>query len=400
MSLIKVFKNYFFDLNRNVFLLAIVQVFTMTSLNLNMIISGLSGYIVAPYEWLSTFPLSLVFVFTMSGTIPSSLLMSRYGRKNIFLIGCILSSSAGLVMGLALISNNFIFFCVGSILLGIANSISSFYRYAATETVPDFVKPKAMSLVISAGLLAAFIAAEIAKFNDFYFQNSMYVASFFSMAMLSLICIPFIINLKIPLPNINKSRGRPISEIIFKFGMIKAILSASAGYSIMTYLMTATPLQIVNVCKFGLSTNAYIIQWHVIAMFAPSFFTGTLIQKFKAEKVIFFGIISYLIMIYFALFAITPIYYYLSLIFLGIGWNFLFLGGSSLIVSNVKPEEQGKIQGIADFIIFSSVAFASLIAGFLHYNIGWKNMVLGIIPLVILIIFLNLPIRNFEKRGT
>ena len=101
--------------------------------------------------------------------------------------------------------------------------------------------------------------------------------------------IPFIINLKIPLPNINKSRGRPISEIIFKFGMIKAILSASAGYSIMTYLMTATPLQIVNVCKFGLSTNAYIIQWHVIAMFAPSFFTGTLIQKFKAEKVIFFG---------------------------------------------------------------------------------------------------------------
>ena len=105
-------------------------------------------------------------------------------------------------------------------------------------------------------------------------------------------------------------------------------------------------------------------------------------------------------MIYFAIFAITPIYYYLSLIFLGIGWNFLFLGGSSLIVSNVKPEEQGKIQGIADFIIFSSVAFASLIAGFLHYNIGWKNMVLGIIPLVILIIFLNLPIRNFEKRGT
>ena len=389
MPLFKIFSNYLQYLNRNVFLLASAQIFSMTAMNINIITTGLAGFLISPYGWLSTFPLSLQFIITMSATFPTSLLMSVFGRKIMFVIGALSTSMGGILMAVALFQKLFFLFCFGSILLGLGHASSLFYRYAATETVPKMAKPKAMSLVLSAGLIAALLGPKIYQLSAEIYLDSLYAGSFIMISIVQLISIPFILNIKIPLPFKTASGGRKISEIFKDRSMIRAIISAAGGYGIMSFLMTATPLQIINICKFGISQNASIIQWHVIAMFAPSFFTGTLIQKFTVERVLSAGIFVYILVVLIAFYAETPGQYLLALFFLGIGWNFLYIGGSSLIVSLTFPEEQGKVQGIADFVIFGTVAISSLSAGLMHYLIGWDKMVLWSLPILLIIIIAN-----------
>ena len=381
---------YFEHLNKNVFLLASAQVFSMTAMNINIITTGLAGFLIAPYGWLSTFPLSLQFIMTMISTFPCSMLMSKYGRKIIFLTGISSISLGGLTMAVALMNSNFYLFCFGSILLGIGHSSSLFYRYAATETVPKIVRPKAMSLVLSAGLIAAFLGPYIYKISADLLLESLYAGSYLFMAFVQLIAVIFIIKIKIPLPPLKKHGGRKTVEIFKNPSMIRGVVSAAGGYGIMSYLMTATPLQIINICKYGISENASIIQWHVIAMFAPSFFTGSLIQKFTVERVLVSGIFCYLLVVIVAFLANSPNQYLLALFLLGIGWNFLYIGGSSLIVSITKPEEQGKVQGISDLIIFGTVSVSSLSAGLAHYTLGWDKMVLYSLPIMLIIIAANM----------
>ena len=390
MPFIKIFSNYLQNLNRNVFLLASAQVFSMTAMNINIIVTGLAGFLIAPHGWLSTFPLSLQFIITMFATFPTSLLMSVFGRKIIFVIGALSTSMGGILMAVALFQKLFFLFCFGSILLGIGHASSLFYRYAATETVPNMAKPKAMSLVLSAGLIAALLGPKIYQVSAEIYLDSLYAGSFIMISIVQLISIPFILNIKIPLPLKTSSGGRKVSEIFVNRSMIRAVISAAGGYGIMSFLMTATPLQIINICKFGVAQNASIIQWHVIAMFAPSFFTGTLIQKFTVERVLSAGMYIYILVVLIAFYADTPGQYLLALFLLGIGWNFLYIGGSSLIVSLTLPEEQGKVQGIADFVIFGTVAISSLSAGLMHYLIGWDKMVLWSLPILFIVIIANL----------
>ena len=390
MPFLKIFSNYLQNLNKNVFLLATAQIFSMTTMNINIIVTGLAGFLIAPYGWLSTFPLSLQFIITMFATFPTSLLMSVFGRKIIFVIGALSTSVGGILMAVALFQKLFFLFCFGSILLGLGHASSLFYRYAATETVPNMAKPKAMSLVLSGGLIAALLGPKIYQVSAEIYLDSLYAGSYIMISIVQLISIPFILNLKIPLPPKTSSGGRKVSEIFVDRSMIRAVISAAGGYGIMSFLMTATPLQIINICKFGVAQNASIIQWHVIAMFAPSFFTGTLIQKFTVERVLSAGMYIYLLVVLIAFYADTPEQYLLALFLLGIGWNFLYIGGSSLIVSLTFPEEQGKVQGIADFIIFGVVAISSLSAGLMHYLIGWDKMVLWSLPILFIIFIANL----------
>ena len=390
MPFLKIFSNYLQNLNKNVFLLATAQIFSMTTMNINIIVTGLAGFLIAPYGWLSTFPLSLQFIITMFATFPTSLLMSVFGRKIIFVIGALSTSVGGILMAVALFQKLFFLFCFGSIMLGLGHASSLFYRYAATETVPNMAKPKAMSLVLSGGLIAALLGPKIYQVSAEIYLDSLYAGSYIMISIVQLISIPFILNLKIPLPPKTSSGGRKVSEIFVDRSMIRAVISAAGGYGIMSFLMTATPLQIINICKFGVAQNASIIQWHVIAMFAPSFFTGTLIQKFTVERVLSAGMYIYLLVVLIAFYADTPGQYLLALFLLGIGWNFLYIGGSSLIVSLTFPEEQGKVQGIADFIIFGVVAISSLSAGLMHYLIGWDKMVLWSLPILFIIFIANL----------
>ncbi len=394
MNFLSQTKKFFENLNLNVFFLSLAQIFSMTSMNINIITTGLAGFIIAPYGWLSTFPLSLQFIITMLFTFPCSILMSKYGRKIVFIGGILSVSTGGLIMTLALFQKNFYLFCFGSILLGLGHATNLFYRYAATETVPKNVKPKAMSLVLSAGLIAALLGPRIYQISADAILPHLYAGSYLMIAITQLIALPFIMRIKIPLPPRSKIGGRKVFEIFKDKLIIKGVISAAAGYGIMSYLMTATPLQIINVCKFNIAENANIIQWHVIAMFAPSFFTGTLIQKFSVERILIIGLLSYLLVVIIAFTAETPNQYLLALLLLGIGWNFLYIGGSTIIVNATKPEEQGKAQGISDLIIFGTVALSSLSAGLAHYTLGWDKMVLYSLPIMATILIATMLKTN------
>ena len=206
-------------------------------------------------------------------------------------------------------------------------------------------------------------------------------------ALIQIINFVILIFIKIDKPPPNKNLLRPLSNILVQKNLIIAILAAGVGYSLMSFIMTATPLQIVNVCKLGDEVSATVIQWHVIAMFAPSFFTGFIITKFGNKNVMLVGVLLYVISISFAIIGQTFLNFWISLFLCGLGWNFLYVGGSDVIAKSAYPEERPKVQGVTDFIIFTFVATGSFLAGALHTNLGWELMMIYTsVPIIILFI--------------
>ncbi len=375
----------------------------MTTLNINMIIVGLSGLAIAPVPWLATVPLSLQFVASMLSTLPASILMGKIGRRPVFLAGIALFAIGMTGLGLSLIAKNFIAFMVCSLLVGMAHGINQFYRYAAADSVEEDQKPVVVSIVLAGGLVAAFLGTAIVKNSITLYPETIYAGCFFAAAALQIIAFPILLRLNIPkpapLPANEKADIRPLT-IFFKMPRFQAgLVGAALGYAVMSFMMTAAPLQIVSVSKFSDAANATVIQWHVIAMFAPSFFTGGLIKRFGVERVMGFGLILYTAAIVIALNGFTFWHYFVVLALIGGGWNTLYVGGSSVIAAIATPQERAKVQGISDFIITFSVAAASLSAGAMHYLTGWQMMSkLTLIPIVIIAVMIGLMVVDARRK--
>ena len=360
----------------NVIRLAAAQALSMTTMNVNIINTALVGSLLAPVPWLATLGLSLQFVSSMLTTLPASLLMVRFGRRPVFITGVSIAALSALIQGLSILIENFTLFCIASMTLGISHGCASFYRYAAADSADEKEKPRAISYVLAGGLLAALMGPEIARNTVAAVPEHLYAGCYFSVALVQLISLGFLAGVKIPKPERSQSGGRPIGVFLGMPAFIAGAISAAFGYAIMSYLMTATPLQIVNVAKLGTSANATIIQWHVVAMFAPSFFTGHLISQFGVKRILVVGIVLYLAAIACAHGAENFWLYFSALALTGLGWNFLYIGGSTLVSSVASPEERGRVQGLADFVTTTLVALASLAAGALHSQFGWEVMVL------------------------
>ena len=362
---------------KNVLRLACAQALSMTTMNVNMINTALVGSILAPVAWLSTLPLSLMFVMSMLSTLPVSLLMSRYGRRPLFVLGVCVSALSTLSQGVAIVLNDYIYFSIASMGLGFALACAGFYRYAAADSALPEDKPRAISWVMTGGLVAAFLGPEIASSTVDIVPDALYAGCFFTASVVQLFSLIFIFGVKIPKPEDRSVSGRPISVFLKMPVFLIGMLCAALGYALMSYLMTATPLQVVNVSQLGTSANASIIQWHVVAMFAPSFFTGGLIARYGASRILGLGVIAYIAVIVLALMGDGFWHYFGALFLLGIGWNFLYIGGSSLVAQVAYPEERGRVQGVADLTMTILVALASLIAGVVHSQLGWEVMVLA-----------------------
>ncbi len=361
----------------NVIRLATAQALSMTTMNVNIINTALVGSLLSPVPWLATLALSLQFATSMLTTLPASLLMVKFGRRPIFIAGVLIAAVATFGQGIAILLMNFTIFCVASMCLGIAQGCAGFYRYAAADSAEESQKPRAISYVLAGGLLAAFLGPEIARNAVGLVPGHLYAGCFFSIALMQLASLVILSGIDIPKPNRTTTGGRPI-KVFFKMPIfVVGVISAAIGYALMSYMMTATPLQIVNISKLGTSANATIIQWHVVAMFAPAFVTGNLIARFGAQVILVCGILTYFLAIACAIAGNEFWWYFASLALMGLGWNFLFIGGSSLVVSVAKPEERGRVQGIADLITTSTVAVASLTAGVLHRQFGWEVMMLS-----------------------
>jgi MFS family permease len=372
---------------RNTLILSIAQGLSITTTNINMINTGLVGTILSTNSALATIPLSLQFLTIALTLIPVSLLMGKFGRRPMFLIGALCAFIGCLIIAFSILSKSFSLFILGSILLGFSQANQQFYRYAAADNVSSNLKSKAISLVLAGGVIAAIVGPEISKYSFDFFPNYIYLASYLFAALIQILNFIILVFIKIEKPKLNQNPIRPLSSILFQKQLIIAILAAAIGYSLMSFIMTATPLQIVNVCKLGDEASASVIQWHVIAMFTPSFFTGFIIMKLGSRKVMMIGVLIYIVSISFAIIGQTFQHFWMSLFLCGLGWNFLYVGGSDVIAKSALPEERAKVQGVTDFIIFSFVAIGSFLAGVLHTKIGWEIMMFYTsIPIIVLLI--------------
>ena len=380
-------------------LLVIGQAFSVTTMNINIIITGLSGLMIAPVPWLATMPLSLQFVTAMLTTLPASLLMGRFGRRPVFLFGIVAACIGSLGLGFGLVLGQFWLYLLSALVLGVAVGIAPFYRFAAADVVAPALKPKAIALVLSGGLLAAVAGPEITRRTVLLVPEVVYAGCFFTAAAIQLIPFVLLSRLKIPPPSQDIGEMRPLSYFLVSPRFIAGVLTAALGYGVMTFMMTAAPLQIVAVSGYSDSANASAIQWHVIAMFAPSFFTGSLIQRFGVGRVLLAGLGCYGCAVLLALNGETYWHYFTVLFLVGLGWNALFVGGSSVIADITRPQERGRIQGLTDFIVIGMVAVASLSAGALHYLVGWQGLILISLLPIALISLAVITLLAEQKKG-
>lgn len=359
----------------SVYLLAVCQALMMSGSTLLITASALVSLTLTENKALVTLPLSLQFLGMMMTSIPASIIMGKFGRKFGFILGSLFAITGGSTLVYAIFNDNFYLFVFGSFLIGIFNGVSNFYRFAAVELVDQANKAKAISYVLVGGIIAAFVGPNLANFGRSMFTTEEFAGGFIYVTAMY-VCVLFVLSLiKFPPPTIQKSNGsgRPLLEIIKQPTFIVAVICGMLGYGVMTYVMTATPLA-MNHHQHDFSQTAFVIQWHVLAMFGPSFFTGSIIQRVGVMKVMLTGAVLALICMLVNLNGYTITHFWIALVALGLSWNFLFIGASTLLTETYRKEETAKSQAFNDFMVFSMVTLASLSSGYFQNTFGWQSV--------------------------
>ena len=386
-------------MNRNLFLLILSQVFGFTAATVTVFISGIIGSDLSSIKTLSTLPPSIYVVGTAAATIFAAKIMSIIGRRLGFIFASVAGSISCLIGAYAIMIESFFIFCFAKFILGATMAFTHQYRFAAAESVEKEKAPKAISSLLLAGIVAAFLGIGLANYTKNFVSDYLYVGSYLTLAVLTLIPSFLLFFFKdireISLVSNKENNSRNYSEFFSDPKFLQAITSAAFAYAVMSFLMTATPISMHIVHQLSLEKTGIVLQFHVLAMFLPSLVTGNLIKKFGYSNMMYLGVLFYFFTILLSFFQPSFLNYFISLIFLGIGWNFLFISGTSLLVTTYKPEEKFKAQGFNDLLVFSSMALASLLAGILISIASWKTVNLFCIPFLILII---LSIVNADKK--
>ncbi len=371
---------------RNVVVLVLGQMFFGAQMPMLFIFGSLAGAFLVENKALATLPISIMMLTTMFMAGPVSLFMGKYGRRAGFLFGISMGALGGLIGAWALFEREFYILLIASVFSGMYQSCHSFFRFAAADTASDDFKPKAISWVLAGGLGAALIGPELgARLHD-YFELTPFAGVYLAIAALNLLFAPILLFLNIPLPIKSaeqKNTEVPITEILRRPAVIVAILCGMVSFALMNLVMTATPLA-MQVCGFTPEVSADVVRWHVIAMFAPSFFTGNLIQRFGAPKIISTGLLLLGLCGVVALLGIELLNFYVALVLLGLGWNFGFIGATAFLTSIVEPEYRACVQGFNDFCVFGMVAFASFSSGGLLSWFGWEAVLMAMPPFLLL----------------
>ncbi len=370
---------------RNVMVLAFCQAVAMTSISMMATVSALAGQMLASDKALATLPIALQQLTVMLTTFPASYIMRHFGRRAGFSVGALVGMLGGALQCYAVFRSDFALFCLGNALVGVANGFALFFRFAATDTADLGFKSKAISLVMAGGVIAAFAGPELAKWSHDWFQPVQFAGAFVAIALLQALNGLLVQFVRIPRPTPAERRlpGRPLGTIMRQPVFIVAALGGMIGYGSMSLVMTATPLAMIG-CGFAFGTAATIIQWHVLGMFVPSFFTGHLISRFGALRVMLTGTAGLMACAAINLSGIALWNFWAALVLLGMGWNFLYIGASSLLTEAYRPEERAKTQALNDFLVFSLVTTASFASGGLNHHFGWSAVNLGVILPVLL----------------
>jgi MFS family permease len=372
--------------NRSVFQLALAQAVMMSVNTLMVSSSAIIGSQLAINKALATLPMAFYFVAVMLTTVPASMLMGIVGRKPGFLVATLIGLAGGGCAVLGIYRESFALFCLGSMGVGIYTGFGNYFRFAAIEVATGEKRNAALGYVLAGGILAAFIGPNLANYGRDLFAIT-YLGTLSAVIVLyAFNGINFLL-IKLPKPVVRDFGvdTRSMLEIAGQPRFVIAMMSAAIGYSIMVLLMTASPLEMTHQ-QHDFSEVAFAIQWHVLGMFAPSFVTGHLVNRFGSQLVIMTGACLMVVCILLNFSGSTVTHFWTALLSLGIGWNFMFIGATSLLTETYSPAESARAQALNDFVVFTSAACSSFGAGALLHLLGWQLVNLAVVPLVVLTI--------------
>jgi MFS family permease len=373
------------NMKRNVGVLAVCQALANTNNTILIALGALVGYTLADNKLLATLPVATVMVGTMLFTIPASFWMRRVGRKYGFVTGILIGMTGAAICSWAIYTGDFWLFCLGTGLVGVNNSFVQQYRFAAADAASQDYKATAISLVMFGGVAAAFLGPQSAKLTQDLFAPITYLGSYVSTIGIAFIAGSLLFLVRIP--NLTEEQrstsGRPLMEIARQPTFIVAVIGAMVGYGVMSLIMTSTPLSMVA-HEHGSGAAFDVITAHVVGMFGPSFFTGTVIKRFGVLNVMMAGAVLLAACVGVSMTGHELHQYFIGLIALGIGWNFLFIGGTTLVTECYNESEKAKVQGFNDFLVFGTVAIASLSSGSIFHFFGWEWLNLIAVPFLII----------------
>lgn len=381
---------------RNVPILSISQMLAMCGPPMVVLLGGLLGAELAPNPALATLPVSMLVIGLAVATLPAALMVQRTGRKRGFQLGAALSIGAAWLAAIAILQASFWLLCFAIFLIGGMGAFVLQYRFAATESVPPARAGRAVSYVLIGGIFAGFLGPEIAQWTANWLPSAVYSGSFLTLSgiyLVALLVISFYRDNVVPHDEIS-GPSRSIRTIIRQPLFLTAVLSGTVAYGVMSIIMTATPLHMHTHSGFSLDATAFVLQSHIVAMYLPSLFTGSLIEKFGVLRIMLLGLALLLACVGIGIISRELMQYWLALILLGLGWNFMFVSGTVLLTRTYLPADRFKSQAINDFTIFGTQAMTSLFAGTLLFVSSWDALLLINLPVLLATGFLLLLLRS------
>lgn len=367
----------------NVIRLALAQALAGANSVVVFATGAIIGHMLAPTPALATLPITIFVVGMAACTLPAGAIAQRHGRRATFLLGTVCGVLVGLLAALAVIIGSFWLFCAATFFGGAYGAVVLSFRFAAADCVPADKRPRALSLVMAGGVFAGVIGPQLVTHTMYLWMPYMFAATFLAQAAVAALSAVILAGIRLPMPTAEeRSGGRPLALIIRQPRFLIAVTCGVVSYLLMNFLMTAAPLA-MQLCGLSQESANLGLQWHVIAMYAPSFFTGSLIARFGAPAVVAAGLALIGASAAVGLTGLEVTQFWLALILLGVGWNFGFVGASALVLECHRPEEKTRVQSLNDFIVFGTMAFGSFLSGGLLTAYGWNTILwLSFVPLV------------------
>ena len=373
---------------RNLSLLVAAQALGGASPPIIISLGGLVGQQLSSNPTATTLPVSIYQLGLALSTLPAAWLMQRLGRRWAYVLGAVLGVVSGIIAAQGIAQSDFVTFCIGTALAGFYAACVQSYRFAAADAVgAPHLQAKAISRIMVGGLIAAIIGPQVVIWTRDALPATPFAGSFYSQAALAALALPILLLLRLPAPQKQAIAGtaRPLKAIAATPQFIEAAAAGVVSYGLMAFLMTAAPMAMVG-CGHSVGEAALGIQWHVLAMFGPSFFTGRLIGRFGQRKITALGLVMIAASGLLALMGEGLSEFWGSLILLGVGWNFGFIGATAMLTACYTPAERTKVQALNDFLVFGTVAIASFGSGQLLHSVGWSGINIGMQPLVVIVL--------------
>ena len=381
----------------NVGRLAAAQALTGANSAVIFATGSIIGATLAPNVAYATVPLSMYVVGLAAGTLPTGAISRAYGRRTAFIIGTTCGVATGLLGAFAILHASFVLFCCATFLGGLYGAVSQSYRFAAADGASAAYRPKAVSWVMAGGVFAGVLGPQLVQWTMDIWPPFLFAFSFVVQAAVALVAMAILSGVDAPKPKpADLHGGRPLLEIVRQPRFIAAAICGIVSYPMMNLVMTSAPLA-MKICGLSVTDSNFGIQWHIVAMYGPSFFTGALIARFGAPAVVAAGLLLEAAAATIGLTGVTAMHFWATLIVLGVGWNFGFVGASALVLETHRPQERNKVQAFNDFLVFGVMAVGSFSSGQLLANYGWSAVNVVVYPPVLLGL-LVLSFVSFAKR--